>query len=147
MVNYANNSKARFDYEILHHFSAGIQLAGHEVKSVRTGKITLNGSFVTVRGGEVFLTGAEISPYQPKNLPRDYDTRRPRKLLLTKKEIEELTRAEGTKGLTIIPIKLYNKERLIKLDIAIVRGKKKFDKRQSIMKRDTEREIDRTLKK
>ena len=143
----ADNSKARFDYEILEKFSAGLELLGHEVKSIRNGGASLAGSYVSIRGKEAFLLGANINPYQPKNIAGDYDPRRARKLLLDKSEIEELETAENTKGLTIVPLSVYNKGRFLKLDLAIARGKKKFDKRQSIKKRDTERELGRTLKK
>lgn len=145
MTRYADNSKAFFDYEILGRLTAGIELLGMEVKSVREGKISLRGAFIGVRGKEVYLIGANISPYQPKNAPKDYDTQRPRKLLLTKKELEELRIAEQTKGLTIVPLAVYNKGRFLKLDIGIARGKKKYDKRQAIKKRDTERDLKRTL--
>lgn len=147
MTALADNAKARFNFEILKKFSAGLELEGHEVKSVRAGKMSLAGSYVIIRGREAFLTGADVAPYQPKNTPGDYDSRRPRKLLLSKAELEELEKAEGTKGLTIVPLSVYNKGRFLKLYLAIARGKKKFDKRESIKKRDTEREIGRSLKK
>lgn len=141
----AENRKARFDYEILKRFTAGLELFGLEVKSARDGKVSLAGAFINVRGGEAYLLGADIPPFQPKNAPEDYDATRARKLLLSKREIEELLDAENTKGLTIVPLSVYNKGRFLKLDLAIARGKKKFDKRQAIKKRDTEREIKRTL--
>jgi len=144
MTVFADNRRAKFDYEILSKLSAGVELTGPEVKSVRLGKINLAGSFVSIRGKEAFLLGAEIAPYQPKNQP-DYDSKRPRKLLLSKDEIEELERSEGTSGLTIVPLTVYNKQRFIKVDVAIARGKKKFDKREAIKKRDTERDLKRTL--
>jgi SsrA-binding protein len=145
MTNFAENRKARFDYEILETLSAGLELVGAEVKSVRGGKISLAGSFIGVRGGEAYLLGADIAPYQPKNASAEYDSTRPRKLLLTKSEVQKLSDAEGTKGLTIIPLSVYNKGRFIKLDLGIARGKKKFDKRESIKKRDVERDLKRTL--
>lgn len=145
MSVYAENRKARFDYELLEKMSAGLELSGGEVKSVRSGKISLAGAFVSVRGNEAFLLGAEVSAYQPKNQGEDYDSLRPKKLLLSKAEIESLAKAEGTKGLTIVPISVYNKGRFIKVDIAIARGKKQFDKRQTIKKRDTERDLNRSL--
>jgi SsrA-binding protein len=141
------NRKARFDYEVLKTFSAGIELLGSEVKSVRAGKLNLAGAYVLIRGGEAFLTGAEIAPYQPKNISASYESDRPRKLLMSRGEIQELEIASKTKGLTIAPLKVYNKGRFLKVDIAIVRGKKKFDKRETIKKRDTERDIKRSLKK
>jgi len=145
MARYADNSKVLFDYEILERLTAGIELLGMEVKSVREGKMNLRGSFVGVRGNEAYLVGASIPAYQPKNAPKDYDSLRPRKLLLSKDELEELGTAEGTKGLTIVPLSVYNKGRFLKLDIAIARGKKKFDKRQAIKKRDVERDLKRSL--
>ena len=145
MTVYAENRKARYDYELLERFTAGLELAGPEVKSVRAGKVSLAGAFVSIRGGEAFLLGAEIEPYQPKNQPADYESNRVRKLLLSKDEIARLAEAEGTKGLTVVPISVYNKGRFIKLDIAIARGKKQFDKREAIKKRDTERGLKRSL--
>jgi SsrA-binding protein len=145
MTTYADNRRARFDYEVLEKFSAGLELAGAEVKSIRAGKISLTGAYVLIRGREAFLTGAEIAPYQPKNQPSDYDAKKVRKLLLSKDELEKLTKAEQTKGLTIVPLKVYNNGRFIKIDIAIARGKKIFDKRQAIKKRDVERDLKRSL--
>ena len=144
MTAIVNNSKARFDYETLEKMSAGIELSGQEVKSARAGRVNLAGSYVSMRGGEAFLFGADIPPYQPKNAP-DYEPKRPRKLLLSRTELAALEKAEGTKGLTIVPLSVYNKGRFLKVDIAIARGKKKFDKRQAIKKRDTERDLKRSL--
>ncbi len=146
MTHYAENRKARFDYEILEKYEAGIELLGTEVKSVRGGRMSLEGAFVIVRGGEVFLINANIPPYQVKNTSRDYDPIRNKKLLLTKKEINELAGNEKNKSLTIVPILVYNKGRKIKMEIALVKGKKKFDKRETIKKRETDREIRRTLR-
>ena len=145
MSTYANNSKALFDYEILKRFTAGMELLGLEVKSIRGGKISLRGAFIAVRGAEAYLVDADINAYQPKNAPKDYDALRARRLLLSKSEVAELKDAEATKGLTIIPLSVYNKGRFLKLDLAITRGKKKFDKRQAIKKRDVERDLKRTL--
>ena len=145
MAPYANNRKVRFDYEILKQFTAGLELLGLEVKSIREGKINLRGAFIGVRGDEAYLIGAEIPAYQPKNAPQDYDTTRPRKLLLSKSELDELQEAEQTKGLTLVPLSVYNKGRFLKLDLAIARGKKKFDKRQTIKKRDVEKELKRSF--
>ena len=139
------NKKAFFDYEILKTFTAGIELLGLEVKSARAGSMSLQGAFIVVRGGEAYLVGADIPAYQPKNAPEDYDALRPRKLLLSKGEIKELQTAESAQGLTIVPLSVYNKGRFLKLDLAIAKGKKKFDKRQAIKKRDVERDLKRTL--
>jgi len=147
MAHYAENRKARFNYEILQKYEAGIGLLGVEVKSVRGGKMALEGAFIVIRGREAFLINAHIPPYQAKNSPKDYDELRNRKLLLTKKEIAELATSEKNKSLTIVPISVYNKNRKIKLEIALVKGKKKYDKRETIKKRDTDREIRRTLKR
>lgn len=146
MASYAENRKARFNYEILEKYEAGIELLGTEVKSVRGGQMSLEGAFVIVRGGEAFLINANVPPFQPKNAPKDYDPLRNRKILLTKKEINELAGSEKNKSLTIVPISVYNKNRKIKVEIALVKGKKKFDKRETIKKRDTDRELRRDLK-
>jgi len=146
MPNYAENRKARFNYEILEKYETGIELLGTEVKSVRGGQMSLEGAFVIVRGGEVYLINANIPPYQPKNAPKDYDPLRNRRLLLTKKEIAELAGNEKNKSLTIVPILVYNKNRKIKVEIALVKGKRKFDKRETLKKRDTDREIRREIK-
>src|SRR5271168_549855 len=114
MANLVYNKKASFNYEILEKFEAGIELLGFEVKSIQKGQATLDGSHITVRGGEAYLLGATISPYQPKNTPENYDQSRRRKLLLTKKELVRLSKAEETKSLTIVPISMYNKNRKIK---------------------------------
>lgn len=144
MTPVADNRKAFHDFEILERFEAGLELTGTEVKSARAGKMNLRGAFIAVRGGEAFLIGAEVPAYQPKNAPQDYDAKRARKLLLTSSELAELAAAEQTKGLTIVPIKVYNKGRFLKVEVGIAKGKKLFDKRQAFKKRDAERES-RTL--
>ena len=146
MANYAENRKARFNYEILEKYEAGIELLGSEVKSVRGGQMSLEGAFAIVRGGEIYLINANIPPYQAKNTPKDYDPLRNRKLLLQKKEIAELAGNEKNKSLTIVPISVYNKGRKIKVEVALVKGKKKFDKRETTKKRDMDREIRREIK-
>lgn len=140
------NKKIHFEYEVLERYECGIELLGLEVKSVRTGRASLEGSFVVVRGREAFLLNASIEPYQQNNTPKDYDRLRNRKILLTQKEIGELADTEKNKSLTIVPISMYNKGSKIKIEIALVKGKKKFDKRESIKKRETNRIIERTLK-
>jgi SsrA-binding protein len=146
MANYAENRKARFDYEMLSKYETGIELLGTEVKSVRGGQMSLEGAFIIIRGGEAFLINSSIPPYQVKNAPKDYDPLRNRKILLTKKEIAELAGSEKSKSLTIVPISVYNKNRKIKVAIALVKGKKKFDKRETLKKRDTDRELRREYK-
>ncbi|MEK7621918.1 MAG: SsrA-binding protein SmpB [Patescibacteria group bacterium] len=146
MPTFVENRQARFRYEIMETLEAGIELVGHEVKAIKHGRANLAGSFVIVRGGEVFLSGATISPYQPTNLPKGYEPARLRRLLLTKKEITDLTNIEMKKGLTIIPLQMYTKGRSIKLTIGIARGRKGHDKREHLKRREVDREIRRTLK-
>ncbi len=140
------NKKAYFDYEILEKIEAGIELLGFEVKSLKKGQGSLLGAHITIRGNEAFVINMDIPPYQIANTPKEYDSKRNRKLLLNKKEIKELAEFEKQKGLTIIPLSVYNKGRKLKLDISVVRGKKKYDKRETIKKRDSEREIRKELK-
>ena len=140
------NKKAYFNYEILEKIEAGIELLGFEVKSLKKGQGSLEGAHITIRGSEAFIIAMNIPPYQVNNTPTDYDPLRNRKLLLTKKELKNLEKEENQKGLTIVPLLVYNKGSKIKLEIAIVRGKKKYDKRETIKKRDTDREINRSLK-
>lgn len=147
------NRKALFNYEILEKFKAGIVLQGQEVKSIKTGRMSLRGSFVVLKRSasgehpELFLIGANIPAYQPKNAPGDYEPQRARKLLLTKAEIKQIIGKARQKGLTMVPLKVYTEKGKIKLDFAIVRGKKKTDKREVIKKREAEREIKRALKR
>lgn len=146
MPDLARNKKAGFNYEILERYEAGIELLSYEVKAVRAGQASLDGSHVTVRGGEAYLIGASVSPLQPKNAPESFDDRRNRRLLLKRKEIAELAAKGEQKGLTIVPISMYNKGRTIKVALAIVRGKKQFDKRDSIKKRESDRDVFRDIK-
>jgi len=146
MPTLIKNKKATFNYEILERFEAGIELFGYEVKSIKDNKGNIEGAHITVRGSEVFLLNANIPPFQPANTPKNYDPERNRRLLLTKKEISKLAGFEAKKGLTIVPISMYTKGNKIKVEIAVVRGKKKFDKRESIKKRDTERDLNREVK-
>lgn len=145
-MSLISSKKAHFNYEILEKYEAGIELFGFEVKSLRLKRGSLEGAFVTINNSEAFLMGAQIPPYQSSNTPKDYNERRPRKLLLRKKELGSLVGRAETKGLTLIPISWYNKGTKIKIEIAVARGKKKHDKRADIKKRETDREIRRTLK-
>lgn len=140
------NKKARLEYEFLETFEAGMELKGYEVKALRAGKASLVGARVMVRGGEAYLVGATISPYQEGNVPKGYDPERTRRLLLSKKELQELVGAESQKGLTLVPIMVYNKKRFVKLSFALARKKKKHDKRATLKDRDSKRDIDRSLK-
>ncbi len=140
------NKKARFDYEIIESFEAGIVLTGSEVKSVRAGSVNFAGSRVVFVDGKVKLLGLNINKYKFDS-SEFYEPSKVRELLLKKKEIVEIQSKSKASGLTLVPIKLYNKGSLIKLQIALVRGKKKFEKRAEIKKRDTERGLARRLKK
>ena len=146
MTIYSENKKAYFSYQILEKFEAGMVLIGQEVKSIRSGRISLKGSYVVLKGEEPYLIGANIPPYQPKNAPSDYAPERPRKLLLNKLEIKRLIGKTKEKGLTLIPLKVYTKNARIKLEFGIGKGKKKADKRETIKKREAEREMRRALK-
>lgn len=140
------NRRAYFDYKILETYEAGIELFGFEVKSVKTKHINLAGSFAVVKDSEVWLLNATISPYQSRNTPADYDPTRSRRLLLHKSEIKELVGKSAQKGLTIIPLKVYNKHNRVKILIGLARHKKKTDKREIIKKRETKREMEREMK-
>ena len=146
MSDYIVNKKANFDYELLERYEAGVLLSGHEVKAVRAGKASLNGAYVIIRGGEAYLVNATISPYQVANTPKGYDPERARKLLFSKKELGELERGSENQGLTIVAIKWYNKKRYLKLEVALARGKKKADKRETLKARTAKRDMDRILK-
>jgi SsrA-binding protein len=146
-MSFITNKKAGFNYEITEKIPAGIELFGFEVKSIRKGQGTLEGSYVTIRGKEAYIIGFFIPPFQESNTPKGYDPHRNRKLLLNKLEIKKLSDIEKTKGLTIVPLSVYNIGKFLKIDLGIAKGKKKFDKRETIKKRDTEREIGRNLKK
>lgn len=141
------NREARFDFEVLETLEAGMELFGTEVKSLKGGRGSLVGARVLARGGEAYLVGANIPAWQEANAPSDYDPERTRRLLLKKQEIAKIADAEDQKGLTAVPLSVYNKGRKLKLSVAIVRGKKKHDKREKIKERDEKRKIERTLKK
>lgn len=145
MSEYASNPKVGFDYEILETIETGVILEGHEVKAIKTGKASIKGSYVKILNEEPFLIGATISPYQPANTPKNYDTQRSRKLLLSKKEISRLIGLSQSQGLTLIPLKFYDKKSKIKLLIGIAKGRKKHDKRETIKKKDVARAKQRGL--
>lgn len=140
------HKKARLNYEILEEFEAGLELLGGEVKSLRAGQGKLEGSHIIVRGGEAYVVGMHIPPYQPLNTAKDYDPDRSRRLLLNKKELIQLGDYESQKGLTIVPLRVYNKGKNLKLALAAAKGRKMHDKRAVLKERDTKREIERTLK-
>ncbi len=146
MSTLIENKRVFFDYEILEKFEAGLELKGIEVKALRNKQGSILGARTLIRGGEAFIVGMEIPPYQPSNTPKDYDPQKTRRLLLNKKEIKYLTGKAEEQGLTIVPIRVYTKGRRIKIEIAVVRGKKKHDKRQKIKEREDKRKIERALK-
>src|SRR3989338_8599169 len=146
-MSLIENKRVGFDYEILETLEAGLELHGFEVKSLRAGHGSLKGARVVARGGEAFLVGATIPAWQVANAPKSYEPDRTRRLLLSRKEIVQVASAEAEKGLTAIPLSIYNKKRKLKLSIAIARGKKKEDKRHTIRAREEKRRIERTLKK
>ncbi|OGI19395.1 MAG: SsrA-binding protein [Candidatus Moranbacteria bacterium RIFCSPLOWO2_02_FULL_48_19] len=146
MTVIATNKRAGFDYALEGRFEAGLVLTGAEVKSVKTGHASLKGSFVTVKGGELYLTNALIPRYAHAHRDTAHDATRPRKLLLRKREIRSLIGKSRTEGLTLVPIRLYTRKQLVKLEFAIGKGKKSYDKRSDIGKREAARRIERTLK-
>ncbi len=140
------NKKALLRFSIIETFPAGMELFGSEVKSLREGHGSLDGSHIVVRGGEAFIVGMTIPPYQASNTSSEYDPERARRLLLQKQEISQLADAESKKGLTIIPIEVYNTRGLLKISVAIVRGKGKHDHREDIKKREADIEAQRAIK-
>ncbi|HLF28671.1 MAG TPA: SsrA-binding protein SmpB [Anaerolineae bacterium] len=141
----ATNRSATHDYTLDQRFEAGVALLGAEVKSVRAGRANLREGYVQVRNGEVFLLNAHIAPYDPAGR-EGHDPLRPRKLLLHKKEITKLAAGVQERGWTIVPLKMYLKNGRLKLEIALARGKRQYDKRAAIAQRDAQRQIERALK-
>jgi len=141
-------------YELLERYTAGIALAGYEVKAIKSGRGSLAGSYVTVqtspersrRGNELWLIGCSIPPYQPKNAPKEYNEERPRKLLLKRDEIKYLIGKTKERGLTLIPLKIFVLRNLIKVELALAKGLKKYEKREKLKKREFERERERAIK-
>ena len=142
------NKRAYFDYQILETYEAGIELKGFEVKAIKSGRINLAGSYVVIRNHQVWLLNVDIPPYQSKNTPADYDSKRTRRLLLNKSEIKSLIGRTQEKGLTLIPLKVYTKgkSRRIKIEIGLAKSRKKADKRELIKKRNIEADIRRYLR-
>lgn len=141
----ANNKKAFHDYFIEDTYEAGIALAGTEVKSLRMGKCSVKESFVRVEGGEVYIYGMHISPYEKGNI-FNKDPLRPRKLLLHKYEIRKIAGKTAEKGCTLVPLRVYLKGSLVKVEVGLARGKKLYDKRQDIAKKDQRREAEKEFK-
>ena len=145
MKVFAKNKKAFFDYEILETFEVGIQLRGTEVKSIKDSRVSLKEAFVKVIGNEVFLVNSHVPEYEQGNR-NNHEPTRSRKLLMHRKQIDRLTGKIKEAGLTLVPIKIYLKNRLVKLEIALAKGKKAHDKRASIKERDLQREMGRDFK-
>jgi SsrA-binding protein len=141
MPDIAENRRARFDYDIAEKYDAGIELRGHEVKSVKGGHLQIAGARVLIRGGEAWLVNSHIPPYQPKNMPSDYEEDRARRLLLTKDEIKRLTGALQEKGQMAVPLRAYLKNGFVKIELGLGRTRKKSDKREILKKRSHEREM------
>ena len=146
MPTYVTNKRARFDYDILDTYEAGLVLSGPEVKSIRGGSVKLAGAFVTFHGNNAYLINLHVPRYKPAANLKDYNPERSRALLLKTKEINYLRGKSQEQGLTIIPLALYTKGRHIKVEIGVARGKKKYDKREKIKKRDMKRDLARERK-
>jgi len=141
----SKNKRATFDFLLLEKFEAGIVLTGTEIKSIRDHKVSLQRSYVQNRDGELFLMEAHIAPYEHGGI-QNHEPTRPRKLLLHRREIRKIIDTLAQKGLTIVPTKMYLKSGRAKLEIALARGKRQFDKRQSLAKRDADRQVERALR-
>jgi len=141
----ANNKRATFDFHLLDRFEAGLVLTGTEIKSVRANQVSLRRSYVQNRGGELWLVDAHISPYVHGS-HENHDPTRPRKLLLHKREIRKIIDSLVQSGLTVVPTKMYLRDGRAKVEIALARGKRKFDKRQSLAKKDADRQVERALR-
>lgn len=146
MRTYATNRRASFDYQILETFEAGIELNGHEVKSIRQGRINLTGAYAVVRQNEIWLINANIASFQPENAPPDFTPLRSRRLLLNRKEVKNLIGKLQDKSLTLIPLKIYSRGAWIKLELGLAKKKKKADKREKIRQREAKREIRKMLR-
>lgn len=140
-----NNKRATFDYELLERIEAGVVLTGTEIKSIRANNVSLQRSYVQARGDELWLLEANISPYEHGNR-LNHEPTRPRKLLLHRREINRILAALTQKGLTIVPTRLYLKGGRAKVEIALARGKRNFDKREDIARRDADRQVERALR-
>ncbi|MGH8986530.1 MAG: SsrA-binding protein SmpB [Acidimicrobiia bacterium] len=138
------NRRARYDYHVLGSFECGIVLAGSEVKSIRAGHANLQDGYARVENGEVWLHGMHISPYEFSSV--DLEPVRPRKLLLHRRQIDELTRATAEKGVTLVPLRVYFKDGRAKVELAVAKGKRSYDKRRAIAERDAKRETERAMK-
>ncbi len=146
MPTLAVNKKARFDYEILDTLEGGLKLTGAEVKSVKEGHVQLKGAFLHIQGEELWLKGSFIAAYKPAGNKEEYKADRDRKVLVHRRELNRLIGKKGQEGLTLVPLSIYTKGNLVKLEFAVARGKKQFEKREAIKKRDVQRDIREKLK-
>ena len=144
-MSIVTNRKARFLYEVLEEFEAGIVLLGSEVKSIRMGNVTLTDSFIYLKSGEVWIKNFKVSRYKQAHLSEKHEENREKKLLLTKVQIGKISRMMEDKGTTCVPLSVFSKNNKLKVKIGVVKGKKLYDKRQSIKDRDIKREIQRGL--
>jgi SsrA-binding protein len=142
----ATNRKAYHNYRIEDSLEAGIALTGTEIKSIRAGRVSLGDAYARLEGGELWLLNAHIARYEASSY-LSHEPTRPRKLLLHRKQIDSLTSKVAEKGFTLVPLKLYIKDSIAKVEVALAKGKRLYDKRESITRRETEREIERTVKK
>ena len=145
MKQLANNKKAFHDYFIEKKYEAGIELKGDEVKSIKQGKVSIKESFIGDKNGEIYIYGMHVTPFT-EAYDKKIDPTRTRKLLLHKKEISTLIGKKSQAGFTIVPLSIYEKNGLVKIEIALAKGKKLYDKRESIKKKEADRRIDRALK-
>ena len=143
MADFATNPRAYHDYEILDTVEAGLVLQGHEVKSIKTGKASIRGAYVKILNDEAWLIGATVAPYQPNNVPAEFQEQADRKLLLSRSQLKNLIGLSASHGVTLVPIKFYAKGGKVKLLIGVGRGKKKYDKREALKQKDIKRAKER----
>ena len=144
-MSIVNNRKAYFEYHILEEFEAGIVLLGSEVKSIRLGNVTLTDSFIYLKSGEVWIKNFKVARYKQTHLSEKHEDNREKKLLLTKTQIIKISRMVEDKGITCVPLQVFSKNNKLKVKVGVVKGKKLYDKRQSIKERDIKREMQRGL--
>lgn len=147
MPTLATNKRARFDYDLLETYEAGVVLTGQEVKSIRQGNVSLKGAFVTIRDNEAWLTNAHIGLYEKAGPLPGYDPTHPRKLLLNKNELKTLLGKRKQSGLTLLPLSVYTKRNRLKIKVGLGRGKKKYEKREVIKKREVDRSLREAMKR
>ena len=146
MSTLAVNKKARFDYEILETLEGGLRLTGAETKSAKAGHVQLKGAFLHIQGSELWLKGSFIGAYKPSGIHEEYDPNRDRKVLVHRRELNRLSGKRQADGYTLIPLSFYTKGNLVKLEFAVARGKKQYEKRESLKKRDVEKQIRERIK-